>query len=203
MGQNKTVFIDIETDRLDPKTANPIQIAMIAIESESLFTIEEMELKIYFDISEADESALSRNSYNDRLWISEAIPESHAIREVSDFFNRHSTWNRVSKKGNSYTTCEIAGHNVASYDAVIISNWFKRNGIFCPAATWVTGPIDTMHMARCVAWVKNEQWGDGYSLSALCRKFEIPLEDEHDALCDARATVELAKTLKNIIGDTQ
>jgi DNA polymerase-3 subunit epsilon len=33
--------------------------------------------------------------------------------------------------------------------------------------------------------------GDGYSLAALCQRFDVPLETHHRALCDAEAAAEL------------
>ena len=194
---HKTVFIDLETTGLNPSTARPIQIAMVAVNRETLEQFDSLEVKIEFVESDADYSALDRNHYDAKVWRREAMTAHVAISTVSDFLNHHATWQRTSKAGKSYTTCEIAGHNVANYDAVILSRWFQGFKKICPAATWTTGPVDTMHMARCLDWLNGDEADpDGYSLGALCRRYDIEIGKEHDALEDVLATVELAKAMR-------
>lgn len=195
MKNGTTVFIDIETDRLEPTTANPIQIAMIAVDKVSLEEIEDFEVKIDFDVESASPEALDRNCYDDEVWEYEAIDPATAIGIADDFLLRHSDWKRVTRKGASHITCELAGHNVANYDAVVLKSWYDRRCLYAHFAWWTTGPVDTMHMARCLAWAKGEHW-PAYNLEALCERFEISLENSHDALADVIATVELAKALK-------
>ena len=197
-----TVFLDIETDRLDPKTANPIQIAMVAVNRATLEEIDSFESKIKFDATQADPDALERNCYDVDIWEREAIEPFRAMENIRAFLLRHGDWSRVSRRGNNYYTAEIAGHNAANYDAVVLASFFKRHEAYLPAATWVTGPVDTMHMARCIEWLKNERWESGFSLGALCQRFDISLENEHDAMADVRATVELAGVLRGIFGES-
>lgn len=196
---NETVvWLDIETDRLDPLTANPIQVACIATDRMTLEEIDRFEIKILFDIGAADPSALERNCYDAKAWVgaTELYP---SLVELGAFFRKHSTWERISKRsGKTYTTCEIGGHNIAAYDAVILSEAYKRCAEFCPAATWTTGPVDTMHWARSIEFARGERWETGFSLKALCERFGIVLDNEHDALADVKATVELARKLKGV-----
>lgn len=194
---HKTVFIDLETTGLDTNTARPIQIAMVAVDRDTLEQIDSMEIKIEFDEALASPDALERNHYDRDVWAAEALPTTLAIKHVGDFLKRHATWQRTGKSGRTYTTCEIAGHNIAGYDAPILQRWFGDKNLFCPAATWTTGPVDTMHMARCIDWLKGyDPDPDGYSLGALCARYFIKIENEHDALDDVTATVKMAKALR-------
>ena len=194
-----TIFVDIETDRLDPKTANPIQIAALAVHRATLAQLEQFELKIKFPVKAADPKALERNCYDPKDWVV-VVPPRDAIEIFNDFLNRLGSWERTSKSsGKSYTTAELAGHNIALYDAVLLRSWYKRFDDYLPAAAWVTGPVDTMQMARAVEWARGERWEDGFSLGALCERFGITLDGAHDALNDVRATVELAGHLRGMI----
>ena len=195
----KTIFVDIETDRLDPKTANPIQLAAIVVDRDTLKEYGQFEVKLRFNVKAADPKALERNCYTPEDWEPALVP-SVGMMLFSGFLEAHSTWDRISKKsGVSYTTTELAGHNIALYDAVLLREWYKRMDKFLPAAAWVTGPVDTMHMARAIEWARGERWIDGFSLDALCKRFGIVLENAHDALEDVRATVELARALRSMI----
>ncbi|MEE8308657.1 MAG: 3'-5' exonuclease [Gammaproteobacteria bacterium] len=194
-----TVFIDIETDRLNPIQANPIQIAAIAVDRDTLAPIEEFEIKIAFPVEFASPDALERNCYTPEAWIKAALPLT-AMTEFNGFLDGHGSWERTAKSsGKTYATAELAGHNIALYDAVLLRSWYKRFDGFLPAAAWVTGPVDTMQMARSIEWARGERWEEGFSLGALCKRFGIVLEGEHDALNDVLATVELAKQLRGMI----
>jgi exonuclease I len=193
------VWLDIETDRLNPLTANPIQVACIATNRVTLEELDHFEIKIHFNVQAADPSALERNCFDAEIWEKEAVNPSEAILLVSAFFKDYSTWTRISKRSDrQYTTCEIGGHNVAAYDAVVLSQWYKWLDAFCPAATWATGPVDTMHWARAIEFSRGERWESGFSLAALCERFNIVLEGEHNAMNDVAATVELARILKKL-----
>lgn len=198
---NKTViFIDLETDRLDPVTANPIQIAAIACDRKNLAEIETLEMKVQFDVVTASKEALERNHFDPAVWEREAVPVNDAVLRLAAFFKKHATMERVSKKPpfRPYTIAELAGHNIVLYDAVVIDNWFKRAGAFCPAACYTSGPIDTMQMARCVAFAFDEDW-DAFNLDALCKRFGVVNAQAHDALADVRATIKIAFALRDMV----
>lgn len=202
---DRIVWIDIETDKLDPVAAQPIQVACIATDRITLEEIESIELKVKFREYHADLDALERNHYSWATWSKEGLPQDDALETLTEFFAAHSTWSRISKRsGNGYTTCELGGHNIAMYDAIVLSSWYNRAKEFCPAAVWTTGPVDTMQWARAVEFARGERWDSGFSLRALCKRFKIKLENEHDALADIKATVELARVLKRMtVGEIQ
>jgi len=197
---NKIVFLDIETNKLDPQTAVPIQIAALATVSETLEVIDEFEIKVEFDLKTAEPQALRRNSYNKEVWEAEAVLPNAAAAALEDFFDRHATWaRRTISSGRRKTWCEIAGHNITFYDGPILNRWlYALRGVGSVAAFWTTGPLDTMHWAKAKEFERGLRFERGLSLGALCKYFDIKIENEHDALDDVMATVELAKMLDAI-----
>lgn len=195
---NKIVFLDIETNKLDPQTAVPIQIAAVAAVSETLEVIDEFETKVEFDLKSADPKALQRNSYNKEVWEAEAVAPHVAAAALEAFFDRHATWTRTSiGSGKRKTWCEVAGHNISFYDGPILNRWlYALRGVGSVAALWTTGPLDTMHWAKAKEFECGIRFVNGLSLGALCKYFNIKIENEHDALDDVLATVELAYELR-------
>lgn len=195
---NKIVFLDIETNKLDPQTAVPIQIAAIAVVSETLEVIDEFEAKVKFDLPSADPKALQRNSYSKEVWEAEAVAPHVAAAALEAFFDRHATWTRTSiGSGKRKTWCEVAGHNISFYDGPILNRWlYALRGVGSVAALWTTGPLDTMHWAKAKELECGIRFVNGLSLGALCKYFDIKIVNEHDALDDVLATVELAKALR-------
>lgn len=196
---DEVVFVDIEIDRLDPDRGNPIQIAMIAVDRGTLEEIEALEVKIKLRPS-PDPRALERNCYDEATWATESVPHRSARAAVSGFLGTHATWTRTSLgSGKEVTWAELAGHNISWYDGPILERWLGYYESPRKPAIWATSTIDTMHWARAVEFALNERWVEGFSLGALCERFGIRFEgEEHDALVDVRATVELAKVLKTM-----
>lgn len=197
---NKIVFLDIETNKLDPATAVPIQIAALAVISKTFEVIDEFEAKVKFDLKTADPKALLRNSYNKEVWENEAVAPHVVATTLEDFFDRHATWaRRTISSGRRKTWCEVAGHNITFYDGPILNRWlYSLRGVGSVAAFWTTGPLDTMHWAKAKEFERGLRFERGLSLGALCKYFNIKIENEHDALADVIATVELAKRLAGI-----
>lgn len=195
---NKIVFLDIETNKLDPQTAVPIQIAAIAVVSETLEVIDEFEAKVEFDLKSADPKALQRNSYNKEVWEVEAVAPHIAAGALEAFFGRYATWTRTSiGSGKRKTWCEVAGHNISFYDGPILNRWlYGLRGVGSVAALWTTGPLDTMHWAKAKEFECGIRFMNGLSLGALCKYFDIKIVNEHDALDDVLATVRLAHELR-------
>ncbi len=197
---HKIVFLDIETNKLDPQTAVPIQIAAIAVDVKRFKIIDEFEVKVQFSLKAADPKALRRNSYIKEVWEAEAVAPHVAATALEAFFDRHATWDRVSiGSGRRKTWCEVAGHNISFYDGPILNRWlYSLRGVGSVAALWTTGPLDTMHWAKCKEFERGQRFANGLSLGALCKYFDITIENEHDAMSDVVATFELAKMLDAI-----
>ena len=79
----------------------------------------------------------------------------------------------------------IVAHN-AKFDVRLLAQSLIDIGITPPHIKYMC----TMEFAqRCYPFI------DSYKLTALCEQFDIPLEDHHNAACDAVATAKLALKL--------
>jgi len=187
-----TVFFDLETGGLEPQHPT-IQIAAVAY-GPDWQEIEALELKLKFAEADCAPKALAMNCYDQEAWRQQAVEPLLARAELQTFFERYATWQLVSKKGNHYNTCRIAGHNAAHFDAPRLQAlWGKK---YAPFAWFY--PLDTVHLALWYFTCWNVPQPGNYQLTTLCDHFKIPGGDigcAHDALYDARMTAGLAREI--------
>jgi len=185
-----TVFFDLETGGLEPHHPT-IQIAAVAM-APGWREIDSIERKLLFDESACDPEALEINSYDIDDWRREAVAPAVARQNLQTFFEHHATWQLVSKKGNHYNTCRIAGHNAAHFDAPRLKAlWGER---FAPFAWFY--PLDTVHLALWYFSFYDVPQPRNYQLQTLCDHFEIVRTGAaHDALADVRSTAMLAREI--------
>ncbi len=86
-----------------------------------------------------------------------------------------------------FTDSVVVAHN-APFDLGMITGTLERYGIPVPEITYCC----TVQMAR--RRFARETYGS-YRLDTLCAAFDIPLENHHDALCDALACYRLYREL--------
>lgn len=190
MKQELTIF-DTETSGLDYHRHNIIQIAAMAINLEDWSTLEELEIKIQFDVSKADPDALAVNKYNEEIWKAEAISDIDALNKVDGFFRRHSTISKVSKTGKPYNVARLCAHN-ARFDTDFLLSWFQRYKKFCPCAIYEA--LDTIQLSRWYSLLQNEKPINN-KLGTLCDFYGIELADQHTAMSDVKSCAALAKHL--------
>lgn len=195
MSDLKIVVFDLETGGLDPDRHAIIQFAAVATVGLREI-VDELEVKILFPASAAEEEALALNSYDPAVWAADAKSPDVAADHISAFLRKHADWEKVSKAGNPYTVARLAGHNAASFDCPFLAAWYSRRKLFCPAAIYE--PLDTMHLAR---WYFAIRGGapENLKLGTLAAHFDIEMP-AHDALEDVRTTAELAFELARLLG---
>ncbi len=193
----RIVVFDVETGGLDPNRHPVIQFAAIACDG-LWGEVESMELKIKFDPKTADPKALEVNHYNPEVWATEAVAESRALDWIAQFFRRHATVSKISAQKKPYTVARICAHN-APFDSGFLAAWFKRAGVFCPAACFE--PLCTLNLARWLTLGAPNPPAN-HKLGTLCEwlGIDLPAEEAHDALADVRATVQLARMLTAALG---
>ena len=98
--------------------------------------------------------------------------------------NFPTLWPRIAAY---FTDSVIVAHN-AAFDLGMITATLERYGIPVPEITYCC----TVQMAR--RRFSRETYGS-YRLDTLCAAFDIPLENHHDALCDAMACYKLYREL--------
>lgn len=187
---SKTVVFDVETGGLDPERHAVIQFAAVVVDS-NWQEVDSMEVKVRFDPTEADASALEKNRYNADVWEREAKPVAQALSLIDAFLRRHSDMQKVSRAGKPYRVARLCAHN-AKFDGDFLAAWFKRAGLFCPAACFEA--LDTLALARWSS-LRSPSAPRDHKLASLCEWLGVPLEEAHDALADVRATVEVARRL--------
>jgi len=191
--RSELVFVDIETGGPNPKRHPIIQIAAIAVDGDTLATLETIEAKIRVDERQTTKYAL-RNSYSRKVWQENALPEDEAAQRFAAFLKRHATCPEVSRSGAEFRLAQICAHN-AEFDMAFLNAWYERLGIFWPARRQ---PLCTLQRSL---WHFFENPSPtpppNYRLDTLCQHFGVQFiaADAHDALGDVRATVALYRAL--------
>ena len=200
--KQKIVVVDIETNSDNVEIADPIQIAAIAADYETLEQIDGFEIKVEFipDYAGNLEWLTKRGHYDSKVWMDTSLNPKWAKDSLNMFFERHATW---SKTPTSKKWARVMGHNIIQWDAPILKRWFEKiePGKWSAAMFWTGGPVDTMQMARMAEFVRGETWEHGLSLGVLCSTFGITIGKEHDALEDCKMTLELARALRKLLLD--
>ena len=183
MNYENLVFYDLETSGLDLKKHEIIQIGAIDAK-----TKDEFEVKIDFDVNNADPEALKVVRFDENKWDQEGVSLQEGLEKFNDFLSRHATLERESKKtGKAYKIAILAGFNNCGFDNIFLFDRFKRNHIFLHA------DYRSYDIFSQVLW-KYPNLTD-YKLKTLCQRFGVKLDEEHDALSDAKATMRLAKKI--------
>ncbi len=142
------------------------------------------ERKVRFDEETAQKEALEMTSYDPLVWAEQAITAPEAIFEWGQFLKRHTSIEKISKKGNPYRVARIAGHNIINFDLPFFNGWKKKYN----ENAWVPfdyNVIDTRSMATVL---QHEGLHNPLSLklSDLAAYYNVEI-DAHDALGDVIA----------------
>jgi len=192
----RLVFFDLETGGLDYRRHPITKFAAVAVEVPSWKVVDELEVKVKFDVEKASPEALAMNGYDADTWKSEAVGETIAAQAVAGFFRNHATVQMTSKGGKAYSVARLAGHNVASFDQLFLKEWFKRLDVFNPGHYLA---LDTMHLAL---WIHGGRLASGelanVKLQTLADYYRIQRHGEaHTALSDVKVNARVAEWMVN------
>ena len=183
---DQIVFVDVETGGLDPRNYPLIQVAAVAV-NEDFQELETIEVKLRFEESAADRKALAINGYSREVWDREAVMAYDARDRVGDFLARHSTASTVG------TRARLAGHNVAFDIGFLDMLW---SGLPRP---WHRHALCTVSLALWhYAGRPAAERPPSYSLQALVSHLGIQQARAHEALSDARASLDIARRLRGV-----
>jgi DNA polymerase III epsilon subunit-like protein len=192
MTEEKLVFVDIETGGRDPKRHPIIQLAAIAVDGQSLRSLEAIEIKVRFEERRANKHSLRKNSFSRQVWRDEALPERDAAELFVEFLRKHATSPALARDGSAYRLAQLVAHN-AAFDGPFLNAWFERLEIYLPAK------LPAYCTLQRALWHFFERPGASrppdFKLGTLCKYFGVRQFDAHDALGDVRATVELYRAL--------
>ena len=123
---------------------------------------------------------------NPETWFDDFNIAVHGIlpSDVEDAPTFPALWPRIAP---FFADSVVVAHN-AAFDLGVITGTLERYGIPVPDITYAC----TVQMAR--RRFSRETYGS-YRLDTLCAAFDIPLENHHDALCDAKACYRLYREL--------
>ena len=186
------IWIDLETGGLDPQTFQITQIAGIVTESAPTFARvgEPFERKAQLVSGRYTDEALKAQNYDVARWDVEAVPIGKALDDLYKWAEPFGD-ERKSAKGNNYKAADIAGYNVV-FDAEFLRAASKRNGVWLPLATWTSGMLDVLQLAKWTCEI-NALDPPNFQLQTMCRFFGVDTEalTAHDALGDVEATLAL------------
>ncbi len=190
--KDRTVFVDFETGGVEDRHPN-IQIAAIAVENWQ--EVDAFERKIQFAPQACDPEALKLNGYTAERW-KDAKPEGDVALEFQVFLKRHARMQLVSKRGNPYIACRLAGHNFASFDGPRLRTMMDKalNGAFWPGCWWY--PLDTYQ--RSIWWFTERGIAlpANFQLETLARYFGVAtMGQAHDALADVRTCALICEAM--------
>jgi DNA polymerase III epsilon subunit-like protein len=191
---NPIAWVDLETGGTDHRLHQITQIAAIAttggIELEEIGS--PFERKVTLTKGRYTKEALEIQGYDRDVWVEEAVPMDHALREFRDWLEPHGH-TRTGAKGKKYDAVDMAGHN-CRFDADFLRASADRNKLWLPIANWTGGMYDTLQLAKWVCLLEGLE-PPNYKLETLCKFFGLPSFGAHDALEDVRACIKLARCL--------
>ena len=163
--QNRIVAVDVETP--NGKVPSICQIGLVVAE--------------FGDIVKTESILV-----NPETWFDDFNIAVHGIlpSDVEDAPTFPALWPRIAP---FFADSVVVAHN-AAFDLGVITGTLERYGIPVPDITYAC----TVQMAR--RRFSRETYGS-YRLDTLCAAFDIPLENHHDALCDALACLRLYREL--------
>jgi len=173
MKEQNLAFIDTETTGLKINKHEVIEIGCVLVRQDTLEVIEEFDIKIKPErLEDADPIALKINGYNEKDW-----QKAVSLKEAMELF------------GEKTEGAIMIAHNI-SFDWAFLERSFESAGV---ENKMHYQKLDTISMAFVKLY--NNEDIKKFSLSALCKHFNIENNKAHTALSDAKATYELYKKL--------
>lgn len=162
---------DVETTSADPFEARIISAAIVLPDGNSRTWLINPRVPIPPDATE-------RNGITDEMVRSRGLPAGSALGEIATFISK-----QIADGNPIAAFC-------ASYDVTALHQELLRHSL--PGVNWADAlMIDPSVLHQHV----EPEWFAPRTLSDLCRYYEVDLTHAHDALSDARATLELARSL--------
>jgi exonuclease I len=195
---NNIVIYDLETTGANPYIHEPIQIAAIVVDSQTLTPKENgvfgpvLIKPNKWDIVQA--KALEVNKITIDQLKADGRDQQIVFSQFCDFCKS------FQKKNSKWDAMYSGGFNVDRFDNILMNrmcseyNYVDKDGsplLFHPIHSY-----DLLPILR--SWFENRSDGpSGYSLSAICEFFGVTNKNAHDAMSDVQATLEI---LRRIVG---
>jgi DNA polymerase III alpha subunit (gram-positive type) len=194
------VWFDLETGGTNPRQHQITQIAAVATIGnlfEPYGDEPTFERKIELVDGHYTEEALTLQGYDEELWATEAMPIHHALQQWVAWLAPFCHEAKSKRTGNPYQVAHCGGYNL-KFDVEFCDETCHRQGggargFWLPISKWRGGYIDVLDL---VLWGNAMQGWDleDFKLETVCKRFGVPIQ-AHDALGDAKATVQLARAV--------
>lgn len=176
----KTLWLDVETTGIDPKTNDVVQVAAL-VEIDGNIVEEFSGVCRPHDLEAVEESALAVNGLTLEQ-VSRFSPPTILHLELCQLFGKYvDKYDRTDK----FT---LAGMKV-DFDAQFMSEFFRK----CGDAYWGSWcnwrHVDLCAFARILRYAGLLDIGND-KLSTICRSVGVDLQNAHDAMADILATRE-------------
>ena len=200
VNMSKIVFTDLETGGLfyyprvingSLRPMNPIiQIGCAVVDCDTLDIVDTLEMKVAFNEAEGEQSAYAINGYKKENWV-DAPSKVVAKARLTEFFKKHATVTKISKRTNNpYTVALLGGQNIAAFDMPFLRNWYEPD--FFPVDYHT---VDTMALAHIYSIVTGTRL-DSLGQEALSKHFGVAFDGKaHDALADVKVTAGIYKAM--------
>lgn len=182
MNNSNYIVFDFETDGLDVKTCQPIQLAAVVINSRSLQVIEGSEYQTYirpdFDILNRD--ALEKNKISEDVLKDAPLP-----RVIWKEFARYvSDYDVPLEKGKKKPI--PVGYNIKNFDLPIVN---RLNEDYKVKEFFSKFNVDVLELSYC--WFENNVAVQSLSLDFLRNFFKISSKGAHNARVDVQQTADI------------
>lgn len=193
--ENHIICYDLETSALSPEKAQPLEIAAIIID---INTLEEKEDGVFGPIlvkphnndwSEVEKSALDKNGL-----IREEVEEKGLEQEVAfrEFVNFVQKFQKTNSKWDALVS---SGYNIKGYDNIIMNRLAKQyNHIDKDGFPILFHPFHSFDLIDLVRpWFYSTNTLESFSLENLSSFMGLDTSQSHTALDDTRRTAKMLK----------
>lgn len=192
---NQLCAIDLETTGLIPWYHEPMQIAMVPLDSNFDFRNDVSPLNLYIQPAfpeRIDGKALKASKISLKTLARYGVDKDKALEYIEEWINR------LDLKYNKFGTqakVMLLGHNI-TFDRMFLQHWM---GMELFEALFSYHVVDTMAVCQFVndrAGYRAQQIPIAkINLTYACSEMGVPFQGAHDALNDAVACAKLYKTL--------
>lgn len=186
MTSERLVFVDLETAE-SSGVWTVIQVAAVAVSS-GLSELGVFEAKLCV------KGPIRHRRHDPEVWDRDARPIREVAVRFGAFLRDHATIGMNPVLGKPYRVAQIVAHN-AEFDGAMLKSWFEQMDLFFP------GHFRMLCTVQRAIWLFHENANlirpNDYKLGTLCRYFGLDYRESsaHDALYDARVTVELYRVM--------
>ena len=181
------------TANADARSLDNVEFLVVDVETTGLSTSSDVILQVGAVITDASGHIKRRFSTyvrpgNGTLPWDSPNPPAHEIHGITnDDVNRGLTTRRALRRLRRLAKRRVLVAHNAKFDYGFIASESQRHSI----ALDVAQPVCTLELSRKL----DPKRAESHRLATLCERYGIPLDNAHDALCDATATAQLLSIL--------